>query len=130
MNSAMNLVKECLQSKFNSPIQTRVCLDDLNQDTLPLLWWLWDNRYQIIVASEDTALINQINSTIINLSGSMGRWRVVTYSQALIEPSDCFIYYKELTNDQLLRIPTKATCAFKASTPTTDVSAESTELPG
>jgi hypothetical protein len=86
---------------------TRVIIDNLTKDNYWLLQWLWDNHYQLIVASDDYSLLNLTNSKIINLSGSLGRWRVVSYAQSLIEPSDCFIMYKELENDQTLRMPSK-----------------------
>ena len=97
MMSLTDKIKEL----FPKPQITRVVLDDLREENLWLLDWLWNNQYQLIVASTDVPLLNRINSKMINLSGSLGRWRVITYPQALIEPTDCFIMYKALTNEQI-----------------------------
>ncbi len=107
LESPMMKLTDKIKSLFQKPQTTRVIIDDLSEDNYWLLQWLWDNQYQIIVASSNQALLNTTNNKIINLSGSLGRWRVVSYAQALIEPTDCFIMYKELENDQTLRMPSK-----------------------
>lgn len=99
----MNLTDK-IKELFPKAQTTRVIIDDLREDNLWLLDWLWVNQYQLIVASDNTGLLNQTNLKIINLSGSMGRWRIVTYPQSLIEPSDCFVMYKELEDEQISQV--------------------------
>ena len=99
--TSMMSLTDKIKELFPKPQITRVVLDDLREENLWLLDWLWNNQYQLIVASTDVPLLNRINSKMINLSGSLGRWRVITYPQALIEPTDCFIMYKALTNEQI-----------------------------
>lgn len=105
-NPTMKLTDK-IKKLFPKAQTTRVIIDNLSDDNYWLLQWLWDNQYQLIVASDNQTLLNSTNNKIINLSGSMGRWRVVSYAQSLIEPTDCFIMYKELENDQILRMPSK-----------------------
>ncbi len=93
-----------IKQLFPNPQITRVIIDDLRESNMWLLDWLWNNQYQIIVASDNTGLLNQTNLKIINLSGSLGRWRIVSYAQALIEPSDCFIMYKEVADEQISQV--------------------------
>lgn len=105
--SLMMKLTDKLKELFPKAQTTRVIIDNLSDDNYWLLQWLWDNQYQLIVASDNQTLLNSTNNKIINLSGSLGRWRVVSYAQSLIEPTDCFIMYKELKNDQTLRMPSK-----------------------
>lgn len=101
--SSMSLIDSIKQLNKN-PVITKVVLDDLSEDNLNLLNWLWDNKYIITVASDDIVLLNKTNAKIINLSGSMGRWRIVSYAQALIEPCEIYIMFKKVNDAQAAQI--------------------------
>ena len=87
----------------------RIVIDDINEDTAKLVYDLWDLKVQFIVAGQDPLTLNPLNTAIINRSGSMGRWRVVTYAQSLLEPAEIFIMYKKVSD---VNLPVKQTIHY------------------
>lgn len=106
------MITEKIKELYPRAQSTRVAFEDLNHDNEWLLKWLWDNQYQIIVSSQDLNLLTSTNTRISNLSGSLGRWRVVSYAQVLLEPCDLFIVTKELSDEQIFRLPTKQSIKY------------------
>lgn len=98
----VNTLKE-LQVPNN---QVRIVIDDLDNKTKTLVNELWDTDYQFIVSGESLDL-GKINFDMINRSRSMGRWRVVTPAQSILEPCELFLYAKEYNDAVFKSIPAR-----------------------
>lgn len=86
--------------------QIRIVIDDLDEKVKTIVNELWDTDYQFIVSGESPDL-GKINFEMINRSRSMGRWRVVTPSQAILEPCELFLHAKEYDNAIFKSIPAR-----------------------
>ena len=86
--------------------QFRLVIEDINKTTTKLVDDLWDTGITFIVSgSTDLVALNELNNKIINRSGSIGRWRVTTSADIYLEPAELFISTKELSNEQIIRLP-------------------------
>jgi hypothetical protein len=86
--------------------QFRLVIEDINKDTSKLVDDLWDTGITFIVSgSTDVVTMNDVNNNIINRSGSIGRWKVTNPSDIYLEPAELFISTKELSDEQIIRLP-------------------------
>ena len=99
-------IKEFITNSKVHVSQFRLIIEDINKDTVKLVDDLWDTGITFIVSSStDLVALNELNNKIINLSGSIGRWRVTTSADIYLEPGELFISTKELSNEQIIRLP-------------------------
>ena len=99
-------IKEFITNSKVHVSQFRLIIEDINKDTAKLVDDLWDTGITFIVSSStDLVALNELNNKIINLSGSIGRWRVTTSADIYLEPGELFISTKELSNEQIIRLP-------------------------
>ena len=86
--------------------QFRLVIEDINKDTSKLVDDLWDTGITFIVSgSTDVVTMNDVNNNVINRSGSLGRWKVTNPADIYLEPGELFISTKELSNEQIIRLP-------------------------
>ena len=86
--------------------QFRLVIEDINKTTTKLVDDLWDTGITFIVSgSTDLVAMNELNNNIINRSGSLGRWKVTNPADIYLEPGELFISTKELSNEQIIRLP-------------------------
>ena len=90
----------------------RIVVDEVNDNVKKLIDELWNTDYQFIVSGTNESLLGKINFEMINRSRSMGRWRVVTPSQCILEPCELFLYTKEYTDAIFNSIPAKKKINF------------------
>jgi hypothetical protein len=105
-NQNQKLLKETLVSEIKKEIDSfqhpkmfyRIIIDELNDNTKKIVDELWSTGVSFIVSGSDFDVLNRINFTVSNMSGSLGRWRVVHPSSLEAEPAELYISCKE-TND-------------------------------
>ena len=86
--------------------QFRLVIEDINKDTRKLVEDLWSTGITFIVSgSTDLVSLNELNNDIVNRSGSIGRWKVTNSAEIYFEPAELFISTKELSNEQIIRLP-------------------------
>ena len=99
-------IKEFINTSNIHVSQFRLVIEDINKDTFKLVNDLWDTGITFIVSgSTDLVALNELNNKIINRSGSIGRWRVTTSADIYLEPAELFISTKELSDEQIIRLP-------------------------
>jgi len=105
----MTLIQKIKDFVNNSNVhvsQFRLVIEDINKDTSKLVDDLWDTGITFIVSgSTDPVTMNDLNNKIINRSGSIGRWKVTNPSDIYLEPAELFISTKELSDEQIIRLP-------------------------
>jgi len=105
----MTLIQRIKDFVNNSNVhvsQFRLVIEDINKDTSKLVDDLWDTGITFIVSgSTDVVTMNDLNNNIINRSGSIGRWKVTNPSDIYLEPAELFISTKELSDEQIIRLP-------------------------
>ena len=99
-------IKEFINTSNIHVSQFRLVIEDINKDTFKLVNDLWDTGITFIVSgSTDLVAMNELNNNIINRSGSLGRWKVTNPADIYLEPGELFISTKELSNEQIIRLP-------------------------
>lgn len=99
-------IKEFITNSKVHVSQFRLIIEDINKDTAKIVDDLWNTGITFVVSSStDLVALNELNNKIINLSGSIGRWRVTTSADIYLEPGELFISTKELSNEQIIRLP-------------------------
>jgi len=99
-------IKELIINSKVHVSQFRLIIEDINKETAKLVDDLWNTGITFTVSSStDLVALNELNNKIINLSGSIGRWRVTTSADIYLEPGELFISTKELSNEQIIRLP-------------------------
>ena len=102
----MQEIKDIVSTSNIHVSQFRLIIEDINKDTSKLVDELWDTGITFIVSSStDLTVMNELNNKIINLSGSLGRWKVTNPADIYLEPGELFISTKELSNEQIIRLP-------------------------
>lgn len=99
-------IKDIVNTSKVHVSQFRLVIEDINKDTRKLVEDLWSTGITFIVSgSTDLAALNELNTDIINRSGSIGRWKVTNSAEIYFEPAELFISTKELSDEQTIRLP-------------------------
>lgn len=99
-------IKDAINKSNVHVSQFRLAIEDINKDTEYIVEELWNTGIVFIVSgSTDLATLNELNTKIINRSGSIGRWKATNSSEIYFEPAELFISTKELSNEQTIRLP-------------------------